>query len=105
MWARTATSPSAARPAIDTINATGSTLGITAFGEEGNDTITGGGGQDSLFGDFGRVDFVDAEGEIITRLGHSIPLNPVNPPVVSRDARHHHRSDRQLHHRIRRLVG
>jgi Ca2+-binding RTX toxin-like protein len=70
----------------DVINATGSTAPIVAFGEEGNDTITGGSGQDSLFGDFGRVDFVDAEGEIITRLGHSIPLNPVNPPVISAGA-------------------
>jgi len=53
----------------DTIDATASTLGIVAFGGLGNDTIFGTPMDDILFGDRGRVDFIDANGAIVTRLG------------------------------------
>jgi Ca2+-binding RTX toxin-like protein len=53
----------------DTINATGSTLGIVAFGGLGNDHITGGSGDDIIFGDRGRVDYFNIAGAIVTRLG------------------------------------
>ena len=53
------------------------------FGGEGNDTITAGTADDVLFGDIGRVDYLNDTGEIITRLGHSISENPVNPPVAN----------------------
>jgi Ca2+-binding RTX toxin-like protein len=84
----------------DTVDASGSTLPLVIFGEEGEDDITGGLGNDILFGDIGRVDYIktvdtdtDNDGipdtlvdEIITRLGHSEPANPVNPPVTSATA-------------------
>jgi Ca2+-binding RTX toxin-like protein len=53
----------------DTIDASGSTLGIVAFGGLGNDAITGGSGDDILFGDRGRVDYFNDTGAIVTRLG------------------------------------
>lgn len=58
----------------DTIDASGSTLGIVAFGGLGDDRIIGGDGEDILFGDQGRVDFFgddDGNGNhpIVTRLG------------------------------------
>jgi hypothetical protein len=37
-----------------------------------------------VFGDIGRVDYVRGDGQIVTRLGHSVPQNPVNPPVAFR---------------------
>ena len=53
----------------DEIDASTSTLGIVAFGGLGGDTITGGVGNDILFGDEGRVDYSNADGAIVTRLG------------------------------------
>jgi len=53
---------------------------------EGQDDLTSGSGPDTLFGDIGRVDYVNDAGEIITRLGHTIPLAAVNPPVTSATA-------------------
>jgi Ca2+-binding RTX toxin-like protein len=70
----------------DTVNAADSSLGLTVFGWDGADTITTGSGRDTVFGDQGRVDYLNGEGTIITRLGHSLPLNPVNPAVSSATA-------------------
>jgi len=67
----------------DTVIGTGSTAPLIVFGEEGNDSITGGDGADILFGDYGRVDYADADGYIVTRLGHTWEQNPVNPPVTA----------------------
>jgi Ca2+-binding RTX toxin-like protein len=66
----------------DTATATGS-LGIVMFGGLGNDTLTGGTGEDIIFGDTGRVDYLSNTGEIVTRLGHTVPQSPVNPPVAA----------------------
>ncbi|MBI3896328.1 MAG: hypothetical protein HY313_10415 [Acidobacteria bacterium] len=68
----------------DTVDGSGSTLGLVVFGGEGDDTINGGSGEDVIFGDIGRLDYIDSTGEIITRLGHSVPQSPVNAPVASR---------------------
>src|SRR5690606_39134756 len=59
----------------DTFNAAGdgslppATLEMIVFGGEGNDTIRGGDGNDTIFGDKGQVDYRNAEGELVTRLG------------------------------------
>src|SRR6185436_11565995 len=53
----------------DTVDASASTLGIVAFGGLGADHITGGSGDDIIFGDRGRVDFFNDDGAIVTRLG------------------------------------
>ena len=70
----------------DMVNGSESTAPLIIFGWEGEDTITGGAGDDILFGDLGRVDYTNTDGEIVTRLGHSIRPNPVNPPVTSATA-------------------
>jgi len=81
----------------DIADGSASTLPLVIFGWDGQDNITGGDGADTLFGDIGRVDYVktvntdtDNDGtpdtmidHIITRLGHSVPQNPVNPPVTA----------------------
>ena len=74
-----------------------STAPLVVFGWDGDDTITGGAGDDIVFGDRGRVDYIktvktDTDNDehaatvlvdqIITRLGHSVPQNPVNPTVT-----------------------
>ncbi|MDX9818689.1 MAG: calcium-binding protein, partial [Desulfococcus multivorans] len=71
----------------DTVFGAGSTAPLIVFGEEGNDTIHGGDGADILFGDYGRVDYVDGGESIVTRLGHTWVQNPVNPPVSSATAK------------------
>jgi Ca2+-binding RTX toxin-like protein len=82
----------------DQANAGASTLPLVIFGWDGNDTITAGSGDDIVFGDRGRVDYVDSVltdhdknpatppvgvDTVVTRLGHSVAPNPVNPPVNS----------------------
>jgi Ca2+-binding RTX toxin-like protein len=81
---------------VDWVDGSGSTLPLVVFGWDGKDHITGGSGDDILFGDRGRVDYVKTVNtdtnhdhvpdtlvdQIVTRLGHSVPLNPVNPPVT-----------------------
>ena len=82
----------------DSADASASTLEIVVFGWDGADEITGGSGDDILFGDRGRIDYVNtvltdtdrndatakvAIDQIVTRLGHSVAPNPVNPPVTS----------------------
>ncbi|MFZ7127839.1 MAG: calcium-binding protein, partial [Desulfobacterales bacterium] len=71
------------RAGEDRVYGEGSTAPLTVFGGEGNDRIYGGAGDDVLFGDTGRADYVDGEGNIVTRLGHGWAQNPVNPPVSS----------------------
>jgi hypothetical protein len=66
----------------DIVDGLASTLPLIVFGGEGDDDITGGFGADTLFGDIGRVDYLNEFGEIVTRLGHSVPQSPVNPPVA-----------------------
>ncbi|MCH5375611.1 MAG: hypothetical protein JJ992_16695, partial [Planctomycetes bacterium] len=81
----------------DQVNGSVSTGPLVVFGWTGNDTITGGSGGDILFGDIGRVDYVETVAvdndndantpdvmvdQIVTRLGHSVVPNPVNPPVT-----------------------
>ena len=77
-----------------------SSLPLVVFGWDGKDEIHGGTGDDILFGDRGRVDYVEKvdtdtnnDGTpdtlidtVITRLGHSSAQNPVNPPVTSSTA-------------------
>ena len=55
----------------DTIDASDSSLDIVMFGDEGSDTLTGGSGDDIIFGDLGRVDYFNDDGEVVTRLGLS----------------------------------
>jgi Ca2+-binding RTX toxin-like protein len=53
----------------DTVDASASSLGIVIFGGLGHDTITGGSGDDIIFGDRGRVDYFNEGDAIVTRLG------------------------------------
>ncbi len=53
----------------DVVDAEASSLGITIFGGLGSDHLTGGSGDDVIFGDRGRVDYFNADGAIVTRLG------------------------------------
>ncbi|CAM5793933.1 LEPR-XLL domain-containing protein [Rhizobacter fulvus] len=82
----------------DTADGSASSLPLVVFGWDGADKITGGSGDDILFGDRGRVDYVRTVSvdpdrdpttdnnvlvdEIVTRLGHSVPLSPTNPPLT-----------------------
>ncbi|MES2992163.1 MAG: OmpA family protein [Pseudomonadota bacterium] len=73
----------------DIVHGEASSRQLVVFGGEGNDTITTGSGDDIVFGDFGRVDYtkkIDVGGveydAIVTRLGSSVPQNPVNPHVT-----------------------
>jgi len=67
----------------DRVYGQGSTLPLVVFGWTGEDEVHGGSGNDILFGDIGRVDYVDADGFVVTRLGHTWDQNPVNPPISS----------------------
>ncbi|MBW1951291.1 MAG: hypothetical protein JRJ18_17495, partial [Deltaproteobacteria bacterium] len=57
----------------DTVDASFSSLPLVIFGGTGKDTIEGGIGHDILFGDQGRVDFTNAQGAVVTRLGTAPP--------------------------------
>ncbi len=46
-------------PDNDIVNAVGSSLPLVIFGGFGSDTITGGTNNDLIFGDFGRVQYID----------------------------------------------
>ncbi|MDX1384061.1 MAG: hypothetical protein R3190_10490, partial [Thermoanaerobaculia bacterium] len=70
----------------DTVDASGSTLPLVFFGGLGDDDFTGGQNRDILFGDFGRVQFVDPEtGEIIAVLGFGGRGDLVSPLVLDPD--------------------
>ncbi|MCY2932455.1 MAG: calcium-binding protein, partial [Planctomycetota bacterium] len=64
----------------DTIDAIASTLPLVIFGGDGADTLTGGSGDDILFGDRGRVDYRDGTGKLITRLGLGLAERTVLQP-------------------------
>jgi Ca2+-binding RTX toxin-like protein len=53
----------------DRVLAAASTLPLVIFGGQGNDEIQGGQGNDIIFGDDGRVDYRNASGRLVTRLG------------------------------------
>ncbi|MDM8557941.1 LEPR-XLL domain-containing protein [Candidatus Parabeggiatoa sp. HSG14] len=59
----------------DNIDATDSELGIIAFGDEGDDQLTGGSGKDTLLGDLGRIDYLNEEGDVATRFGLAHDFN------------------------------
>jgi Ca2+-binding RTX toxin-like protein len=71
----------------DTVDASSSTLPLVIFGWDGSDTITGGKGNDIIFGDRGRVDYLDESGDhikVVTRLG-SAPENITGTVVDAGD--------------------
>ncbi|MGC9326682.1 MAG: calcium-binding protein, partial [Candidatus Hinthialibacter sp.] len=53
----------------DIVDASNSSRQMIIFGGEGTDQITGGQADDIIFGDKGRIDYFDEDGEIVTRLG------------------------------------
>jgi Ca2+-binding RTX toxin-like protein/subtilisin-like proprotein convertase family protein len=53
----------------DHVHASTSTLSLVIFGGAGDDWIQSGSGNDIVFGDLGRVDYRNASGTLITRLG------------------------------------
>jgi Ca2+-binding RTX toxin-like protein len=53
----------------DSVFAGASTLPQIIFGGGGSDHIEGGQGADVIFGDFGRLDYRDGDGKLITRFG------------------------------------
>ena len=66
-----------------------STRQLVVFGGRGDDRIVTGSGNDIVFGDLGRVDYIKkfvVDGQeydaVITRLGSSVPQNPMNPHVT-----------------------
>ena len=69
----------------DIVHGEASSLPLVVFGWDGNDQIHGGTGADTLFGDRGRVDYVNGDGFVVTRLGHTWEQNKVNPPITSWD--------------------
>jgi len=64
----------------DIVDAAASTLPLVIFGGEGNDEIHGGQADDIIFGDKGRVDYRDEEGDLITRLGLGLTERTVLDP-------------------------
>ena len=102
----------------DSADASASTLEIVVFGWDGADEITGGSGDDILFGDRGRIDYVntvltdtdrnDATAEvaidqIVTRLGHSVAAESDQSAGQQRDADDADRFYRQFRDGLRRL--
>ena len=67
----------------DVVHGEGSSLSLVVFGWDGSDEIHGGSGADVLFGDQGRVDYVNGDGFVVTRLGHTWEQNKINPPITS----------------------
>ncbi|NOQ52534.1 MAG: hypothetical protein GQ578_10000 [Desulfuromonadaceae bacterium] len=53
----------------DIVTAENTTAPLIIFGDDGVDTIQSGDGDDIIFADFGRVDYLDTSGELITRFG------------------------------------
>jgi Ca2+-binding RTX toxin-like protein len=67
----------------DLVDARDSTRQVVIFGGTDNDALFGGSGGDIIFGDRGRVDYVNADGQVITRLGHTIVVIPTSPATGS----------------------
>ena len=63
----------------DFLDASTSTLGLIIFGGLGSDTIIGGQGADAIFGDRGVVDYYDASGNLVTRLGIGVGERSTDP--------------------------
>ncbi|MDI1313706.1 FlgD immunoglobulin-like domain containing protein, partial [Prosthecobacter sp.] len=53
----------------DVVDASGSSLPLVIFGGQGKDDITGGSGDDIIFGDRGRVEYTDANSNVVQILG------------------------------------
>jgi Ca2+-binding RTX toxin-like protein len=54
----------------DSVDGSASTLPLVIFGGDGDDQdLIGGSGDDIIFGDRGRVDYLDEDGKVVTRLG------------------------------------
>ena len=62
-----------------------STLPLVLFGGEGADTIIAGTRADLVFGDRGRVDYLDDEGALMTRLGFGPDANVTEYPTADTD--------------------
>jgi len=63
----------------DFLDASTSTLGLIIFGGLGSDTIIGGAGADAIFGDRGVVNYYDASGRLVTRLGIGVGERSTDP--------------------------
>ncbi|MBT4291084.1 hypothetical protein HOD41_00200, partial [bacterium] len=57
----------------DIVDASASSLPLVIFGGDGADDITGGTSEDIIFGDEGRVHYINEIGEIVTVLGTGAP--------------------------------
>lgn len=76
----------------DLLDGAASTAPLIAFGGLGADTLTGGEGDDILIGDRGQIDYIDGDGNVVTRLGSNDipaprmdnPEDPDNPIVIFR---------------------
>ena len=70
-------------PDDDVVNAAGSTLPLVIFSGYGNDDVTGGQGADVIFGDFGRVQYVDPATEaLIATFGFGGRGDKINDLIV-----------------------
>jgi len=75
----------------DTVRAAESTLPLIIFGGLGDDDIIAGQNEDVVFGDFGRVQYLDGEGELVAVFGFGsrddmISSEIIDPTwVISRD--------------------
>ncbi len=69
----------------DVLDASASSHDLVIFGGYGNDSIRGGSGADTIFGDRGVVEYYDHSGKLVTRLGiepGERSLDPNNPHFV-----------------------
>jgi Ca2+-binding RTX toxin-like protein len=71
----------------DRLDASASSVDLIVFGGAGRDTVIGGSGDDILFGDRGTVDYFNADGVLVRRLGiepAERSTDPVDPHFVPR---------------------
>jgi Ca2+-binding RTX toxin-like protein len=89
--AHTPVSPTISASDNDTVRAAASTLPLIIFGGLGNDDIIAGQNEDVVFGDFGRVQYLDGSGKLIAVFGFGgrddmISSQIIDPTwVISRD--------------------